>query len=129
MKASVKFKGSQSEYFDILVGLKQGDNLSPILFSIFLEDLELSLQNKVDSGLTLRDITLILPLFADDMVVLGSSPEDIKNFLDNLYNFCNTWSLTVNTDKTKIVAFRKRGKLTANEHWFYNGQVIEAVLV
>ena len=74
VKASVKFKGSQSEYFDILVGLKQGDNLSPILFSLFLEDLELSLQNKVDSGLTLRDITLILLLFADDMVVLGSSP-------------------------------------------------------
>ena len=45
VKASVKFKGSQSEYFDILVGLKQGDNLSPILFSLFLEDLELSLQN------------------------------------------------------------------------------------
>ena len=59
MYTSVKFKGSQSEYFDILVGLKQGDNLSPILFSLSLEDLELSLQNKVDSGLTLTDITLI----------------------------------------------------------------------
>ena len=61
------------------------------------------------------------------MVVLGSSPEDLQNSLDNLYNYCNTWSLSVNTDKTKIVAFRKRGKLKANERWFYNGQEIEVV--
>ena len=70
---------------------------------------------------------LILLLFADDMVVLGSSPEDLQYYLDNLYNYCNTWSSSVNTDKTKIVAFRKRGKLKANEHWFYNGQEIEVV--
>ena len=61
------------------------------------------------------------------MVVLGSSPEDLQNSLDNLYNYCNTWSLSVNTDKTKIVAFRKRSKLKGNEHWFNRGKKIEVV--
>ena len=49
---------------------------------------------------------------ADDMVVLASSPEDLQNSLDYLYNYCNNWSLSFNTDKTQIVTFRKRGKRT-----------------
>ena len=41
------------------------------LFSLFIEDLELFLQNDVTSGLSFDDILLILLLFADDMVILG----------------------------------------------------------
>ena len=64
------------------MGLRQGEVISPVLFSIFLEDLELYLLDGVDAGLTIDDLSLILLLFADDMVVLGKSPEDLQHSLD-----------------------------------------------
>ena len=45
---------------------------------MFIDDLELSLQDDVNSGLTLDDITIILMLFADDMVIFGKSPKNYK---------------------------------------------------
>ena len=92
-----------------MVSLKQGDSMSTILFSLFVEDLELFLQNKIDSGLTLDDIILILLMFADDMVIYGTSLEDLQNSLNQLKIYYDTWGLSVNTDKTQIVVFRKKG--------------------
>ena len=40
--------------------------MSPLLFSLFVEDLELFLQRSVDCGLTVYDITLILLLFTHE---------------------------------------------------------------
>ena len=62
-----------------MVGLKQGDSMSTILFPLFIEDSELYLLNEIDSGLTHDDITLILLMFADDMVIFGTSREDLQN--------------------------------------------------
>ncbi|XP_053392155.1 L-xylulose reductase-like, partial [Mercenaria mercenaria] len=62
--------------------------MSPILFSLFVEDLELFLQTDVDSGLQLDDIVLVLLLFADDMVVLAKSPEELQKNLNLLHEYC-----------------------------------------
>ena len=118
VKSCVKSLSSFSDYFSYAVGLRQGEVMSPLLFSIFVEDLELFLQNNIDSGLQLDDIVLILLLFADDMAIVGKSPEEIQNHLDNLYTYCNTWRLKVNIDKTKIMLFfLKRGGLLPTEKW------------
>jgi hypothetical protein len=91
VKSCVKSCTSYSEYFSFAVGLRQGEVLSPILFSLFVNDLELFLQDSNLSGLNIDDITLILLLFADDMVILGKSPEELQNHLDKLYQYCNSW--------------------------------------
>ncbi|XP_052255506.1 uncharacterized protein LOC127861165 [Dreissena polymorpha] len=85
------------------------------------------LQHNIESGLTIDDVLLILLLFADDMAILGKNPEEVQNHLDNLLVYCNTWGLKVNTSKTKIMVFRKRGRLRQNEAWTYDGQIIETV--
>ena len=77
VKCCVRHCGSYSEFFEVSVGLKQGETLSPILFSLFIEDLELYLQGRPCSGFNIKDINLLLLLFADDMVVLGETPEDL----------------------------------------------------
>ena len=41
VKCCVRHCGSYSEFVKVSVGLKQGETLSPILFSLFIEDLEL----------------------------------------------------------------------------------------
>ena len=70
VKSCVKSLSSFSDYFSYTVGLRQGEVMSPLLFSIFVEDIELFLQNNIDSGLQLDDIVLILLLFADDMAIV-----------------------------------------------------------
>ena len=41
VKSCVRGCNSYSEFFECAIGLKQGEVLSPILFSLFIEDLEL----------------------------------------------------------------------------------------
>ena len=116
-----------SDFFDCAVGLRQGEVLSPLMFSLFIEDLELFLTDNINSGLTINDITIILLLFADDMVIIGKTPNELQQSLDLLKSYCDTWGLEVNTDKTKIVVFRKRGPVFENEKWLYGNSYIEVV--
>ena len=100
MKSRVKSCSSCSDYFSYAVGLRQGEAMSPILFSLFVEDLELDLQDSINSGLNKVDSVLILLLLADDLAILGKSPAEVQTHLDNLYLYCNSWGLN-NTAKTK----------------------------
>ena len=70
---------------------------------------------------------LILLLFADDMVILGNSVDKINASLELLSNYCNTWSLEVNAQKTKVMVFRKRGGLLNSEVFTFNGNRLEVV--
>ena len=72
-------------------------------------------------------ICLILSLFADYMIVIGKSPEDIHMSLNNLFKYCNMWGLEVNDAKTKIVVFRKRGGIKRNENWMYVNTYLNVV--
>lgn len=51
VKSCAKSCSSFSDYFDYAVGLRQGEVTSPLLFSLFVEDLELYLQNEVHLGI------------------------------------------------------------------------------
>ena len=97
---------SYSDFFDCAVGLKHGEVISPMLFSLFVE---LFLQDDQCCGLSTDDITFILMLFADDLVILGKDRDDLQKSLDRLEYYCNEWGLEVNTERTKVVVFRKRG--------------------
>ena len=123
----MKSCASYSDYFSYAVGLRQGEVMSPILFSLFVEDLELYLQDSINTGLSIDDIVLIMLLFADDMAILGKSPQEVQCHSNNLYLYCNAWGLKVNTSKTKIMVFRKRGGVHQDETWTYNGHTIEVV--
>ena len=124
-KSCVKKINHVSNFFKHSVGLRQGEILSPILASLFLEDLELFLQNKNDSGIIIDDIVIILLLLADDMAILAKSPRELQENLENLYEYCKKWGLQVNEAKTKIMVFRKRGKLKDDERWYYNGTLLD----
>ena len=78
IKSCVKHLGNMSIFFDSLIGLKQGEVLYPLLFSLFVEDLEMFILNRYSCGLTLEEITIILLLFADDMESCRNTREHAK---------------------------------------------------
>jgi len=77
------------------------------MFALFLNDLEIFLHNVPDSDLTLYEICILVLLFADDMVIVGNSFEDIQCSLNRLNEYCDHWGLEVNVAKTKKSFFVK----------------------
>ena len=44
---------------------------------------------------------------ADDIVLLSNSKEGFQNNLSSLKEFCDSWNLKSNIEKTKIIIFNK----------------------
>jgi hypothetical protein len=72
----------------IAVGVKQGEICSPFLSSILIEDLELYIGSRPESGLKFYDLTLVLFLYADDMVLFSDTVERLQQSLDDLLTYC-----------------------------------------
>ena len=127
IKLQVKCLSTLSDLFSCDVGLLQGEILSPFLFSLFLNDIELYLQENMNDGIDIEHLKLYLLLFADDAVLFSETREGLQNSLRSLENYCNKWNLTVNVEKTKIVVFRKGGTLAQNDRWYFAEQEVEIV--
>ena len=53
VKMCVNDMGSVSDLFESNLGLFQGEITSPILFSLFLNDIEMHLQENINMGITI----------------------------------------------------------------------------
>ena len=117
-----------TELFDCTFGVQQGSVLSPLLFTIFVNDIGQSLANTCQfSGVEVGILKIIYLLFADDLTLVSSSRIGLQRLLNQLYEYCCKWKLSVNTDKTKIIVFRRGGGLKNYEKWFYNGQRVSVI--
>ena len=94
---------------------------------MYVNDLEAELAVKGISGIDIGIINLYILLYADDIILFGKTPEDLQSSLSALEEYCKRWKLTVNTDKTKIMIFRKGGRLPNNLAFIYNNVNIEIV--
>ena len=116
----------KNPWFPILSGVRQGDTLSPTLFSLFINDLVSHLKVKCPT-ITINDISLNSLLYADDMVLLSEDEEGLQVLLDEMHSWCKKWRLKVNETKTKIVHFRgPRTKIT-DYKFVYSGKNIDLV--
>ena len=116
---------SLSEFFRSDIGLSQV--LLPFCFSLFLNDLELYLQQNTDAGLTLNQLPIYLLMFADDAVIFSDPIDGLQSSRNNLESYCLKWNFKVNVDRTKIVVFQKGRHLSRNEKWTYSGDEAETV--
>lgn len=121
--AGVWCNGRVTDFFSTECGLKQGCVLSPICYSLFVNDIS----DYLEGGIWIEDVNIKVLLYADDLVVLASTPKDLQRMILNLKNYCETWGLEINTQKSKIMVFRKGGRLKAHEKWFFGSDEIEVV--
>ncbi|KAL7737292.1 hypothetical protein ACLKA6_012913 [Drosophila palustris] len=113
-----------SKWFTTNLGVKQGCLLSPLLFSLYVDDIMSILPGGVKMG-TERIKVL---MYADDMVLLADSPSGMQSMIDALYEYCRTWSLEINTQKSKILVIREsRGRRARADIWTLNGEELEIV--
>ena len=64
-------------------------------------------------------------MFADDTAIFSETREGLQAGLDDLFKYCTKWGLIVNVNKTKIVVFRKGGRLSAKDVWYYGGRKVD----
>ena len=95
IKLRVKCMGCLSDLFSSDVGLLQRETISPFLFALFINDIELNLQDNLSDGISNDQLQLYLLLFADDAVLFSETREGLQNHLINLENYCSYWNLTV----------------------------------
>jgi hypothetical protein len=67
-------------------GVKQGDKLSPLLFGIFIEQLEKFFTERCGEGEGIRiaDNICIVILYADKLAIMSASPSGLQIMLRNL---------------------------------------------
>ena len=110
--------------------MRQGENLSPALFSLFLNDLEDYLAAHHCSGISVDytddDVSVYLKililLYADDTVLFGTDLQSLQNSLNIFSEYCKLWKLNVNYNKTKIMIFGMRN--TNNLQFKIGGHII-----
>ena len=114
VKSCISINNVKSDYFMCNVGVRQGENLSPFLFALYINDLEDFLSSNNCVGLSIENseinvyLKLLILLYADDTVILAESSDDLQQSLNHLQEYCKIWKLTVNKIKTKICIFSKR---------------------
>ena len=88
-RSAILLEGERSAAFRVEAGVAQGCSLSPILFSVFINDLlkaleEAGLGIEISSGKRIGGM-----LFADDFVGVSESRESLQKLFDVVYGYYN----------------------------------------
>ena len=100
-RSCIKLGGNITDSFISNQGVKQGCTLSPLLFNIFLSDLQerIEIPENKPVGISINDL-----------VLLSQTEAGLNNTLKELKSFSEENGLTVNLKKTKVMIFNKTGR-------------------
>lgn len=89
-------------------GVRQGDPMSPILFNLVLDGWLSSCSPEI--GFRSGSLVVNAMAFADDLVVMASTPQGLQQQLDDLHAFLEPRGLDINCQKSFSVSYAPDGK-------------------
>jgi hypothetical protein len=66
-------------------------------------------------------------MFADDLAIGSFTVNGLQRGIDQIVKYYSDWNLKCNLKKTKILVFKKSGKLKKNEKWFMYDQLLDII--
>ena len=120
-KVKVRSPDGDTDYFDIVAGVLQGDTLAPYLFIICLDNiLRTSIDNIRENSFELTKKrsrrypakTITDADYADDTALLVNTPNQAETLLHSLERATAGIGLHVNAHKTEFMCFNQKGDIS-----------------
>ena len=123
-KVKVRSPDGDTEYFDIVAGVLQGDTLAPYLFIICLDYvLRTSIDKFKENGFEMTKkrsrrysaTTITDADYADDIAILANTPDQAETLLHSLERAAASIGLYVNAHKTEYMCYNQTGDISTLE--------------
>ena len=107
-------KGERSR---VKQGVRQGAILSPLLYSVYVDEL-LVLLDESCLGATVGSVHCPSPMYADDLYLIAETPDKLQSLLDIVSEYASAWRYEINSSKSAILIrgesakSRSSGRLT-----------------
>ena len=116
-----------STSFHIYQGVRQGAILSPLLYSIFVDEL----LDLTTSGLGVTIVTMYCgtPMYVDGLPLVADSPEELRAMLNIMHTYAGEWPYNLNADKSFVLVFgespHSRIQARSSRKWYLGSEVVE----
>ena len=127
-KVKVHSPDGDTDYFDIIASVLQGDTLAPYLFIIcqdYILRTSVDLMKEKNFELAKERSrrypaqTIMDADYTDDIALLANTPTQAETLRYSLEQAAGGIGLHVNTDKTKYTCFNQRGEHLHTERWAF----------
>jgi len=112
--------------FKTAKGVRQGCVMSPLLFNIYMAELEERFERRGIGGVGVGNNRVWNLAYADDLVILAKNREAMLDMLQTLKRFLKERDMELNTEKSKMLVFNRKRK-EKKERWEWNKKEIEEV--
>ena len=119
-KLQVKWNSCISTKFNVTNGVRQGGILSPLFFSVYIDDLLVKLKNNA-VGCHIGNHYVGALGYADDLILLCPSVSGMRNMIKVCEDYANDHSILFNGKKSKYLVF---GKYNYNPILIVNNEVV-----
>ena len=120
--AKVKWKGTLSDAFSIVNGVKQGAVISAILFCVYIDDMIKMLRKRRD-GCWIDKTFVGIIIYADDIILLSPSLDGLQNMIHTCFEYATKHNLIFSTNddpkkKNLMHCLSKKGaKIKNSQTW------------
>lgn len=119
-------KKGLTEAFKTTKGVRQGCVLSPLLFNLYIAELDMYMRERALGGIKIGNQRIWSLAYADDMVLVAKNREALKEMLSVLKRFLKDRDLVLNVEKTKVLVFNRKKK-EKREKWKWGNKEVEEV--
>ena len=125
-RSRIVAEGRASSWWTNSAGVKQGDVCSPLLYSVFISDVVAALRERglgVHVSDRLRALSALL--YADDQVLIATSPEELQSMMDVVAEYAERWQFHLNAKKSAVMVYNGSRRVHPLRVWWLAGNLVE----